>query len=116
MDIQLGQGPPVRLVRVADGHPRPLGQHRLDVVGLHGELPPARLPLLALHVQLPAESPLHVAQDGGLLEVLAADRVGQLASRLGHPALQPLELRGQGLARQPGLRRRLVHQVDGLIG
>ena len=96
--VQASQRLFVRLVRVLDGHSRPLGEHRLDVAGLHGKLPLAGLPLLPVLLQLPLEIPLHVPENGRLLEVLAAHRVGQLAAGLGHPALQPLELRRQGFS------------------
>ena len=97
--IQLSQRLPVRLVRITDGHPGPLGQHRLDVVGFHSELALAGLPFLPLPLQLPFKVPLHIAQNGRLLKVLPAHRVGQLAVRLGHPPLQPLKFRGQSLPR-----------------
>ena len=83
--------------------------------GLHAEMPKPRFPLFSFPLHLLAEIPLHIPQQCRLLKVLPTHGIGQLPPRVGYPSLQALKLRRRGTAGQPGLGRRLIHQVNGFV-
>ena len=113
--FQFLQSLSVVLSGVAHRYAGPLGQHRSDVALLNSflrmSLPPALFPRL----QFLAEVPLRIPEHGRLFKILLADGLGELTPRLDRPLFQPLQLRGQRMAGQPGLGGRLVHEVDGLV-
>ena len=106
------------LLHARERDPGPVGDHLYHEVLVDGDplLLAGLLPLLGRLLLLRAQLLLAVAELGGLLEMLLADRLLLLRAHLLDLLGQALDVRRPVERRDARARARLVHDVDRLVG